>query len=64
MEAVGHEGAVNRGVASWQQRNAQFKCVGSQKSGWGGTTMGTMVYWGRTYSYRVYPARVSLHCVG
>ena len=60
----GTKTASNRGVASLQQKNAQFKCVSSEKSGWGSTTAGTIVYRGKTYYARVYPARVSLSCGG
>jgi len=35
-----------------------------EKSGWGSTTAGTIVYRGKTYYARVYPARVSLPCGG
>lgn len=56
--------AGNQGRASLQQKNVGFSCVSDERSGWGSTTLGTIVYGGRTYYARVYPARVSLNCGG
>lgn len=50
----GTKNATSHGVASQQDK----------KTGWGSTTLGRIVYGGKTYYARVYPARVSLNCGG
>ncbi|MGN6610214.1 MAG: hypothetical protein ACTHLJ_00415 [Angustibacter sp.] len=60
----GTKTASNRGQAGLQQKNVGFSCASDEQSGWGSTTLGTIVYGGKTYYARVYPARVSLACGG
>lgn len=60
----GTKTARNTNQFSLQQKNAEFQCVSSEESGWGSTTLGKIVYRGKTYYARVYPARVSLNCGG
>ena len=54
----------NYGVASYTQKNVEYYCKSKEQSGWSGTTLGTIVYGGRTYYARVYQAAVSLSCGG
>ena len=60
----GTKTAGNQGQASLQQKNVGFTCVSDERTGWGSTTLGTIVYGGHTYYARVYPDRVSLACGG
>lgn len=54
----------NRGVASYTQKTAEYKCVSTEKTGWSGTTLGTIVFRGKTYYARVYHISQSLACGG
>lgn len=54
----------NSGVASYTQKNVEYRCVSSESTGWSGTTAGTIVYGGRTYYARVYQAVKTLDCGG
>lgn len=56
--------AGNQGQSSLQQKNVEFACDSDEETGWGSTTLGTVVYGGKTYYARVYPERVSLDCGG
>ena len=54
----------NSGVASYTQRNVEYYCVSKESTGWSGTTLGTIVYGGRTYDARVYQPVKTLACGG
>lgn len=54
----------NSGVASYTQKNVEYYCVSKESTGWSGTTLGTMVYLGRTYYARVYQPVKTLACGG
>lgn len=54
----------NSGEKSYTQRNVEYRCVSREKSGWSGTTAGTIVYHGKTYYARVYFPRRPLNCGG
>ncbi|MFV0463015.1 MAG: hypothetical protein ACK5MP_07485 [Nostocoides sp.] len=54
----------NYGVASHTQKNAEYFCKSKEKTCWSGTTLGTIVYGGRTYYARAYQTAVSLSCGG
>lgn len=56
-----HSGG-NRGAASYTQRNVEYYCTGTTKTTFSGTTLGTIVYGGRTYYARVYMPVASLNC--
>ncbi len=60
----GTKTAANAGQSSLQQKNVGFACVSDESSGWGSTTLGTVVLGGKTYYARVYPDRVTLKCGG
>lgn len=60
----GTKNSSNTGQKTLQQKNVEFTCVSDEKTGWGSTTAGKIVYGGKTYYARVYPARVSLKCGG
>lgn len=55
---------MNYGRTQLQQKNAEFKCVSGEKTGWANTTAGTIVYNGKTYYARVHAKRISLTCGG
>lgn len=52
----------NRYVASYTQKNIAYTCKGTNSTTWGGTTLGTIVYGGKTYYARVYPPQNKLAC--
>ena len=52
----------NRGVMNYTQKNIEYYCLGNIDTDFGGTTLGTIVYLGRTYYARVYTPRVELGC--
>lgn len=54
----------NSKVASYEQRNIEYKCVSKERTGWSGTTLGTIVWKGKTYYARVYFTENSLACGG
>ncbi len=54
----------NSGVASYTQKSVEYYCKSSEKTGWSGTTAGTIVYAGRTYYARVYQTATTLSCGG
>lgn len=56
--------ANNSREQSLQQKNVEFSCDGDERTGWASTTLGTIVYGGRTYYARVYPSNASLDCGG
>lgn len=57
-------GGGNTGEKSYEQRNVEYRCVSSEKTGWTGTTSGRIVYRSRTYYARVYFTESSLVCGG
>ncbi|WP_158013357.1 hypothetical protein, partial [Carbonactinospora thermoautotrophica] len=52
----------NWNASSYTQRNIEYFCKGSSSTTWAGTTLGTIVYRGRTYYARVYPTQKKLAC--
>ncbi|WP_242907281.1 hypothetical protein [Actinomadura terrae] len=52
----------NNGVARYQQRNVQWICKGRGSTTWAGTTLGTLVYLGKTYYARVYNSPTTHPC--
>lgn len=60
----GTKKATGSRTRSLLQKNVEFSCDSSEKTQWASTTLGTIVYNGRTYYARVYPARESLPCGG
>lgn len=54
----------NTGVASYTQRNVEYRCVSNESTGWSGTTAGTISYGGKKYYARVYQPVKTLACGG
>jgi len=52
----------NRGERSYTQKNMEHRCSGTRSTTWSGTTLGTVVFQGKTYYSRVYPPTTSLPC--
>lgn len=53
-----------RGTKAHTSNNVGYRCKSGEKTWWAGTTLGTMVYNGRTYYARVYTAKLRLPCGG
>lgn len=54
----------NYGTASYTQKNVEYYCKSRESTAWSGTTLGTIVYGGRTYYARVYQPVKTLNCGG
>lgn len=54
----------NRAEKKYEQKTVEYKCVSTESTGWGSTTLGRVDYAGDTYYARVYPARAELKCGG
>lgn len=52
----------NTGQSRYTQRRVDFKCLSSESTVWGATTLGTVVYRGKTYHARVYQKMRRLPC--
>ncbi|WP_242676932.1 hypothetical protein [Rhodococcus sp. ABRD24] len=49
-------------VISFEQKNLSFHCTGKVMTRFGGRTMGTIIYGGKTYYAAVYPPTKELDC--
>lgn len=52
----------NSGEKRYEQRNVQWQCHGTGSTMWAGTTLGTIVYGGKTYYARVYQNPTTKDC--
>jgi hypothetical protein len=52
----------NNGASSYTQKNVEYTCVGDTSTTWSATTLGTIVFGGRTYYSRVYTNENELKC--
>lgn len=60
--ADSYPGPGNKGQSSYEQKNVDWFCNGTDETSWAGTTVGTIVYGGETFYARVYPTPVVKEC--